>query len=95
MGRTSIGSHFTRDAFVFFRRQNGIHTLEQLVFLRMDRDPLLSRLNNSQPNKLGAAFLWRILSFGFVPIVSLLGSQFPSIREFLFSWVQPALQAIK
>lgn len=66
-----------------------------LVFLRMDRDPLLSRLNNSQPNKIGSDFLWRILSYGFVPLVSLLGSQFPSIREFLFSWVQPALQAIK
>ncbi len=66
-----------------------------VVFLRMDRDPLLSRLSGSKPNKVGFDFVWRLLSYGSIPLLTLLGSQFPSVRDFLFSWVQPALQAIK
>jgi hypothetical protein len=66
-----------------------------LVFAKMERDPLLSRLNNTKPNQLDWSFFMRIISFGALPLATLLGSQFPAIGNFLFSWIQPALQAVK
>jgi hypothetical protein len=66
-----------------------------LVFAQMDRDPLLSRLSDTKANKLDFSFLTRLITYGALPLIALLGTQFPSIGNFLFSWLQPALQAMK
>jgi hypothetical protein len=65
------------------------------AFAQMDRDPLLSRLNDSKPNELGANFVWRVISFGSLPLLTLIASVVPSIGHFVSSWVQPTLQALK
>jgi hypothetical protein len=64
------------------------------VLAQMDRDAILSRLTATQPNAIGKNFFIRLVSFGALPLVSVLATQFPSIRNFLFSWIQPALQAL-
>jgi hypothetical protein len=65
-----------------------------IAFAQMDRDPILSRLSATKP-RLDMNFVWRVVSYGSLPLLALLGSQFPTIGNFLFSWVQPALQTMK
>jgi hypothetical protein len=63
-------------------------------FAQMARDAVLSRLSGTDPGKLDWSFFLRALSYGAVPVFALLASQFPSFGRSLFSWVQPALNAI-
>ncbi len=65
------------------------------VFAQMDRDPLLSRLNETKPNQLGLSFVYRMISYGALPLITLLASLVPDIGNFLQSWLQPALQSLK
>ncbi len=65
------------------------------AFAAMDRDPLLSRLSNTRPNELSRNFVYRLLAFGGLPLLTLLASQVPEVGNFLLSWAQPALQAVK
>jgi hypothetical protein len=66
-----------------------------VVFAQMDRDPLLSRLSASKRNKLGMPFYLRLASFGALPLLTVLATQFPSIGRLLSGWVQPALEALR
>ncbi len=66
-----------------------------VVYGQMYSNPLLSRITNSKPGELGLDFWVRIGTFVFVPLLSLLSVQFPEINNFLFSWLEPALQSIK
>jgi hypothetical protein len=66
-----------------------------IVYGQMYANPLLSRITNTKPGELGLDFWVRIGTFVFVPLLSLLSVQFPDINNFLFSWLQPALQSIK
>jgi hypothetical protein len=36
----------------------------------------------------------RLVSYGALPLLTVLASQFPAIGRFLFSWVQPAIEAL-
>ncbi len=65
------------------------------VFAEMDRDPIFSRLSDTRPNELSWNFFYRILSFSALPLLTLLASQVPAVGNFLLSWLQPALAAIK
>jgi hypothetical protein len=49
------------------------------VFIQMNRDPVLSSLNGTKPGQLSwdRDFIFRILIYGIVPILTLLGAQFP------------------
>jgi len=66
-----------------------------MVFAGMDRDALLSRITATQPNEVGATFYMRVAQFGALPLVTVLASQFPALNHVLFSWVQPAIEALK
>jgi hypothetical protein len=66
-----------------------------VVYGQMYANPLLSRITNTKPGELGLDFWVRLGTFAFVPLLSLLSMQFPSINNLLFSWLQPALQSIK
>jgi len=66
-----------------------------VVYGQMYANPLLSRITNTKPGELGLDFWVRMATFVFVPLLSLLSVQFPAINNFLFSWLQPALQSIK
>ncbi len=64
------------------------------VLAQMDRDAILSRLTATNPNEISRNFFIHLARFGALPILTLLSTEFPSIRNFLFSWIQPALQAL-
>jgi len=54
------------------------------VFIEMNRDPVLSYLNGTTPGKIdwNWEFVFRIVIYGVIPILALLGAQFPdSIRQ--------------
>jgi hypothetical protein len=36
-----------------------------------------------------------LISYGALPVLTVLAAQFPAIGSFLFSWVQPLLQALR
>jgi hypothetical protein len=49
------------------------------VFIQMNRDPVLSSLNGAKPGRINWDwdFVFRIFMYGIVPILALLGAQFP------------------
>jgi hypothetical protein len=65
------------------------------VLASSERDPVLSRLNGTTPGKIGKDFYKNLLSYGALPVLTVLAAQFPAIGSFLFSWVQPLLQALR
>jgi hypothetical protein len=65
------------------------------VYAEMHREAVLSRLTSKEAGELGWDFWVKLLSAGAIPIFSLLAVQFPSISQFFFSWLEPALQVAK
>jgi hypothetical protein len=65
------------------------------VLASSERDPVLSRLNRTTPGKIGKDFYLNLLSYGALPVLTVLAAQFPTIGSFLFSWVQPVLQTMR
>jgi hypothetical protein len=66
-----------------------------IVYAEMHREAILSRLTSTGTGELGWDFWLKLLSAGAIPVFSLLAVQFPQINQFLFSWLEPALQAVK
>jgi hypothetical protein len=66
-----------------------------LVMAQADRDRFLSRITNTRPGALNAGFFTRLITYLGLPLVTVVASQVPSWGRFLFSWVQPALEALK
>jgi hypothetical protein len=66
-----------------------------LVYAGLDRDSTLSQITNTEPGTLGLNFWLRLASFIGVPLVGLLVAQFPEIADFVASWIQPSLNAVK
>ena len=66
-----------------------------IVYAEMHRDATLSHLTNTRPGELGFDFWTRVLSFGIGPLIGLLTTLFPSITDFVVSFLQPGTQAIK
>ncbi len=65
------------------------------VFAQMDKDAILSRITDTKQNEIGKTFFFRLAQYGALPLLTVLAAQFPAIGRFLFSWVQPALEALK
>jgi len=65
------------------------------VYAEMHREAILSRLTSKGTGELGWDFWLKLASAGAIPVFSLLAVQFPEINQFLFSWLEPALQAVK
>jgi hypothetical protein len=65
------------------------------VYAEMHRDSTLSHITNTKPGELGAEFWIKILGFGFAPLVGLLTRIIPGLGDFLFSWLQPGISALK
>jgi hypothetical protein len=63
-------------------------------FAQMARDAILSRLSGTDAGKLDLSFYLRVLSYGALPVLALLASQYPSVGRSLVSWLQPALNAM-
>ncbi len=69
--------------------------LTVLVYSQMSRDATLSYITNTNPGELGWDFWMRLVGFGIGPLIGLLTTLFPSISDFVFSWLQPGVQALK
>jgi hypothetical protein len=65
------------------------------VYAQMHKDTTLSHVTNTTPGKLGGEFWFKLLGFGFAPLLGLLTTIFPGIADFVFSWLQPGLQSLK
>lgn len=65
------------------------------VYAKMHRDSILSLMTSNTPGELGWDFWLKLGSAVAIPVFSLLAVQFPEINQFLFSWLEPALQAAK
>jgi hypothetical protein len=65
------------------------------VYAEMHRDATLSYVTDTKPGELGTEFWFKILGFGAAPAIALLTRVFPSMADFLFSWVQPGISSLK
>jgi hypothetical protein len=66
-----------------------------IVYGQMYSNSLLSVITNTAQGELGVDFWVKLGSFVFIPLLSILSVQFPGLNNFLFSWLQPALQSVK
>jgi hypothetical protein len=66
------------------------------VSTQMNRNPLLSQIAGTAPGAVtwDAGFVGNLVTFGLVPLLTLLGSAFPGFRNFLFSWAEPLVRAL-
>lgn len=66
------------------------------TLVQMNRDPVLSAVTHTDPGKVtwDAPFVVNLVLVGAVPALTLLGTQFPEARDFLFSWVTPILRTV-
>jgi hypothetical protein len=65
------------------------------VFAQMYRDPTLSRITDTSANELGIDFYLRLATFGAVPVLTWLASQFPVIGNGLLHFLKPGLEIVK
>ncbi len=65
------------------------------VFAQMYRNPILSRITDTSANELGVEFYLRLATFGAVPLLTWLASQFPVIGSSLFHFLKPGLEVVK
>ena len=61
----------------------------------MERDAVISHIGGTEPGKLNSDFYFKLLSYGALPALGILASEFPSISNFLFSWIEPALEKLR
>jgi hypothetical protein len=65
------------------------------VYADMHRDATLSHVTNTKPGELGTEFWFKIVGFGFAPLIGLLTRIFPGMTDFVFSWLQPGISSLK
>ncbi len=65
------------------------------VYAQMHRDTTISHITNTSPGELGSEFWMKVFGYGVAPLLGLLTTIFPSIADFVYSWLQPGIQAIK
>jgi len=67
-----------------------------VLLVQSNRDPVLSRIANTDPGELtwDAPFVINLLAVSAVPIVTILGTAFPEVRDVLFGWLAPILKTV-
>jgi hypothetical protein len=65
------------------------------VMLQMNRDEILSRIGGTEPGKItwDSSFVLNAMVVGVVPLLALVSSEFPAVREVLFAWLAPVLKS--
>ncbi len=66
-----------------------------ITYAEMMKDATLSRIASTNPGELGWAFWARLIGLGAGPLLALLTTLFPSMTDFIVSFLQPGAQAIK
>jgi hypothetical protein len=66
------------------------------VLVQMNRDEVLSRITRTEPGRVtwNGTFIVNLFTFGLVPLLTLLSSEFPELRNALFAWLQPLVNAV-
>jgi len=65
------------------------------AYAEMCRDTTLSHIANTNPGELGTEFWVKLATFGLGPLLGLLTTLFPSMTDFVVSFLQPGAQAFK
>jgi hypothetical protein len=67
-----------------------------LVLLQANRDEVLSRINQTEPGRItwSLGFATSVFTFGIVPLLTLLSSEFPALQDVVFSWAQPLVKLV-
>jgi hypothetical protein len=66
-----------------------------IVYAQMHRDNTLSHITNTKPGELGPQFWIHLFTFGVGPLLGVITTLFPSITDFVVSWLQPSMQLAK
>jgi hypothetical protein len=66
-----------------------------IAYAEMCRDATLSRIASTNPGELGLSFWVKMIGLGAGPLLALLTTLFPSMTDFIVSFLQPGAQAIK
>jgi hypothetical protein len=61
----------------------------------MHRDATLSHITSTRPGELGSQFWVHMITFGIAPLMGLLTTLFPSVTNFVSSWLMPGVEALK
>ncbi len=88
---SSTENDYTFVTIMFLMLAGGI----AFVMAQADRDATLSHITNTTPGALSPGFFRRMVTYLGLPLVTVMASQVPSWGRFLFSWVQPVLEALK
>jgi hypothetical protein len=67
-----------------------------VVLVQMNRDEVLSRIDRTEPGRVtwNFSFVMNLLTFGALPLLTLLSSEFPELRKILFAWADPILKML-
>jgi len=65
------------------------------AYAEMSRDATLSRISDTNPGELGWGFWVKMIALGAGPLLGLLTTLFPSMTDFVVSFLQPGAQAFK
>jgi len=65
------------------------------VLVGLERDCVLSTIRGSVPGELNAEFWLRLVGFGALPLLGLVGHLFPELSGFVSNWVQPSMEALR
>jgi hypothetical protein len=65
------------------------------VLAQMHRNPILSRITDTNANQLGGDFYLRVVSFGILPVLTWLAYQFPDVGNLISKFLLPGVPVIK
>ena len=63
--------------------------------IQSEHDVILSRLSGTPEGEIGQAFYVKLLAYGALPVLTVLGTQFPAMSRFLSEWAEPTLAAMR
>ena len=64
------------------------------VFAGMERNAILSHIAGTQPGKLNQEFWVQLVGMGILPLIGVLSHLFPSISNFMSSWLASGVESI-
>jgi hypothetical protein len=64
------------------------------VFAGMERNAILSSIAGTQPGKLNQEFWLQLIGMGILPLIGVLSHLFPSLSNFLSSWLGSGVEPL-
>jgi len=65
------------------------------VLAQIERNPVISRMSGTEEGQLSKDFYLRVLTYGALPVLTVISTQFPAIARFITSWAQPTIEAMR